>query len=266
MISAPEAIEWTTRLAGLCAAILSAEILLDHRHYADDGLLGWPVMQTRHRALVTSWYAPLAGALLKYRVFLAITVVRLLVGLILTIFAPGGVPGATLIALATVGGLAFQLRTTFGTDGADQVNELVLASLLLNVICASVLVRAAVLWFLALQLALSYFIAGVSKLCGEEWRMGRAPFQIFSTRMYGIQPLGWWLKRNPLISTLMSWTVMAMESSFPLVFIAPRPAAIGLIVGGLAFHIITAVVMGLNTFFWAFVALYPALFWCVFGR
>lgn len=263
MITAADAIEWTTRLSGLCAALLSAEVLIDRRHYADDGLLGWPVMQSRHRWLVASRFAPVVAALLQYRVFIAMTAVRFAVGVALAVLAPTGGVGAVLLACAAGAGLLFQLRSAFGTDGADQMNTVALSTLALNAACDSAVVRTATLWFLAAQLVLSYFVAGVAKLRGEEWRLGRAPSAIFSTRMYGAPALGRWLAAHPRVAWLMSWLVIVTESSFPLVFVTPPPVAMAIMAGGLGFHVFTAAVMGLNTFFWAFAAVYPALIWCV---
>jgi hypothetical protein len=263
MISADEAVQWTTRLAGLCAAYMSVEVLVDRQHYADHGLLGWPVMRSRHRALVASAMAPVASALLRYPVFLAMMGARLAAGLVLATMAPSGDLRTALLALTLVANLLFQLRTAFGTDGADQMNTLTLGALVVDAVSNSPLVRAAALWFQALQLVLSYFIAGVAKLRGEEWRQGRAPTLIFSTRMYGVPPFGRWLGQHPRVSWLMAWIVIVTETSYPLVFVAPPSLAMAIMAGGLGFHVFTAFAMGLNTFFWAFTAAYPALIWCV---
>lgn len=266
MFTAAEAITWTARLAGICCAVLSTEVLLDRRHYSDAGLLGWPVMQSRHRSLVASWYAPVFGLLLNYPAFLTQTLLRLASGLALALLGPHGTVGLVALTLALAAGLLFQLRSAFGTDGADQMNGLTLGALLLDQVCSSPRVRSAVLWFLALQLVLSYFIAGLAKFRGEEWRQGRAAWAIFSTRMYGAPPLGLWLKRHPKVSCALSWSVMVAETAYPVVLVAPAPVAVTILAAGLFFHGINAVLMGLNTFLWAFVAVYPALAWCVLSR
>jgi hypothetical protein len=264
MISAADAIEWMTRLAGVCAVLLSIEVLYDRRHFSDGGLMGWPVMRSRHRALVASWFAPGLDRALSYPAFLGFTAFRLLAGLVLAVAPPGGPAGAVLLGCMAAVGVSFQLRSVFGTDGADQLNVIVLLSLFLDAVVGSAWVRGAVLWFLAAQLALAYFVAGVAKLCGETWRDGRALWQIFSTRMYGQPALGDWLKAHPRASAGASWSIMLLETAFPLVFVVPRPLAVVLVASGVMFHVFAAVFMGLNTFFWAFLSVYPALLWCVF--
>ncbi|MFN0051096.1 MAG: HTTM domain-containing protein [Planctomycetales bacterium] len=266
MMSAADAIEWMTRLAGFCAAILSVEVLIDQAHYSDAGLLGWPVMQSRHRWLVTHWAVPLLNLFLAHRRFLALMGLRLLAAAGLVFADPEGGLGLLLLLTTTATGALYQLRTPFGTDGADQMNLLTLGALSLERLCASEVVRHAALWFVALQLILSYFVAGMAKLRGEEWRSGRAPWGIFTTKLYGIPRLGRWLMRHPRVSWLMSWGIILFEIGFPAVFVAPRPVALAFLVLGLSFHVLTAFVMGLNTFFWAFLAAYPALVWCLMGR
>ncbi len=44
-----------------------------------------------------------------------------------------------------------------------------------------------------------------------------------------------------------------------MLILAGTPGALVIIAGALAFHIGVALIMGLNTFFWAFASAYPAL-------
>lgn len=46
---------------------------------------------------------------------------------------------------------------------------------------------------------------------------------------------------------------MSFEILFPLALIAPAPVLVVFLVAGALFHFGTAVAMGLNVFFWAFV-------------
>jgi hypothetical protein len=55
------------------------------------------------------------------------------------------------------------------------------------------------------------------------------------------------------------WLVMLFEVIFPIVFVAPAPIVAVLLMVGLAFHLGCAVLMGLNSFVWAF----PATYLCV---
>lgn len=67
------------------------------------------------------------------------------------------------------------------------------------------------------------------------------------------------LKRHRVVSLLLCWSVIAFECSAALLILAGTPGAVAIIAGGLAFHVGIALVMGLNTFLWAFASAYPAL-------
>jgi hypothetical protein len=122
-----------------------------------------------------------------------------------------------------------------------------------------------VLWFLALQACLAYFTAGVAKWMGSHWRDGSGLTGVFTTDAFGNQTLGGFLRRSPSSARLLSWSVIILECTFPLVLIAPEPLLWALLAGGVTFHIVTAFVMGLNTFVFAYFALYPAILFVVGG-
>lgn len=257
---ADTAIGLSSRLAGVCAAILSLEVLIDRKHYRDDGLLGWPVMQVRYRQLVASWYAPAIAAAERYPVFLAVTSLRLGAALLLMLDAG---PRAIWLSVLAFAGLLFGLRTSVGTDGADQLSTITLLALTADAWMQSPWVRLAVLWFLAAELVLSYVSAGIAKAFGREWREGRAAWEILSTRMYGIPALGRWLHAQPRLSFALSWGILLFEIGFIAVFFVPPGVGLAIVAAGVSFHIFNAIVMGLNTFLWSFLAAYPALVWVI---
>jgi len=53
-----------------------------------------------------------------------------------------------------------------------------------------------------------------------------------------------------------------MECSFPLAIVVGSPPCLALVAWGVLFHLMNAVVMGLNSFFWAFVATCPPAIYC----
>lgn len=108
--------------------------------------------------------------------------------------------------------------------------------------------------YIALQLALSYVLAGVAKLRDRDWRAGTALPLIVALPHYGVPPrLAALLARAKLAGYLM----LAFELSFPLAYFAPWPYA----VVALGFHLANAFAFGLNRFLWAWLAAWPAVFY-----
>jgi len=79
------------------------------------------------------------------------------------------------------------------------------------------------------------------------------------TRIYGHDGLGRWLDLRPGLSKALCWGTIAFECSFILAFIAEPKLLTALLLGGALFHASAALFMGLNGFFFAFVATYPAI-------
>ncbi len=263
--SAADAVAWTTCLTAISVALLATETLADRASHRDTGLLGLPVAQTRHPWLLVPWVERAVVIVLGYRALLTWTTLRLLAALALIALPLEPASRSITIAFLAGSSLLLGARTGFGMDGADQMTTLVLLALAVDALVDTPLARQAALWFIAAELALSYAVAGTAKLLGPEWRSGRAIWGVLSTRMYGVPPVGIWLRDRPWLSKLICWSVILGEGLFPLVFVVPPPVGWVLIAAGLSFHLGTALLMGLNTFLWAFLACYPALLWCAFG-
>jgi hypothetical protein len=56
--------------------------------------------------------------------------------------------------------------------------------------------------------------------------------------------------------------VVIFECGFPLVLVGCTPVTAILLTIGVIFHVTVSIVMRLNTFLWAFVAVYPAIAVC----
>jgi hypothetical protein len=116
--------------------------------------------------------------------------------------------------------------------------------------------RAGLGW-VALQLITSYFMSGWVKLKHRGWRDGTALPLFLDTGIYGPLPADSWL-RHPLLARAVSWAFILWEGLFALVFLDVRLAWIGCLLGAV-FHFMVFWYFGLNRFFWAWLATYPAL-------
>lgn len=138
--------------------------------------------------------------------------------------------------------IAIRWRGTFN-GGSDFMTFHVLGAWLVS-LCFPESERIC-LHYVAIQLTLSYFVAGVAKIRRREWRSGEALAGFL--RKY----------RAPVAAPfLISWLVIAFELLAPLAWLQPLPFA----AVALSFHAANAYAFGLNRFFWAWLAAYPALF------
>ncbi|MEM7153861.1 MAG: hypothetical protein AAF799_13515 [Myxococcota bacterium] len=158
--------------------------------------------------------------------------------------------------------VAMNMSFVFGTDASDQISLLVLFGLTVGApFRDSESIRLATLWFIALHSAISYMSAGWSKLRIREWRDGRFVRSVATCELYG-HP---WTQRalsGQAMAVLASWATMGFEVLFFLAIVGGPVLAPAVLVVGFLFHLSNAVFMGLNRFVTAFLATYPALWFC----
>ena len=142
--------------------------------------------------------------------------------------------------------------------GADRMSLLLLVCLTLAWWLPAA--REPAFGYLAMQLLLSYAIAGWVKLVNPAWRRGRALRDVFALSAYPVGENVRALAGRPRLLLVAGWGVILFELALPLAFLA-RPALIAaLAVAGL-FHFANACLFGLNRFFWIWIAAYPSILW-----
>jgi hypothetical protein len=189
-------------------------------------------------------------------------VVRLLLLLALVAFLDRPAVHQLCLVALTLITLVLAVRLEHGRDGSDHMSAVVLIALVIGFgPLGDAFLRTAALIFVAAQLCLAYGAAGVAKLVSPTWRRGTALALILDTDTYGHASSAAWLRCHPRIGELLTRSVIVAEVLFGLglVVVLPAPWAWLLLVWGVLFHTATAVLMGLNTFLWAFVAAYPAI-------
>ncbi|MET0287581.1 MAG: hypothetical protein ABW352_24045 [Polyangiales bacterium] len=106
--------------------------------------------------------------------------------------------------------------------------------------------------YIAAQLVLSYFLAGLFKLRDPAWRDGSALPRLLAAPQYRSAAL------HVPFARVAGYAVIVFECAFPLALLDAQ-AAWAFTVAGITFHVLNARVLGLNRFLWAWLAAYPAL-------
>jgi hypothetical protein len=257
MIGRELALEATRIIIAYSVAVSALEMLAARSVFAVDGLLSWPVLRTSFPRLRDP-AERLRDALFEERGLQTQLGVRLLLAAVFVAPVPPPVWG-TAALLLLVGGLLLSYRSFFGGDGSDQMTTVVLAGMAYEAFAAPGPLADAGFWFIAAQLTMSYFAAGIAKVVSEQWRAGTAALDVLRSACYGSRAGTRLLETIPGGSQAASWAVMAFEVSFPLVFFVPPEAALAILFAGVLFHVGNAAFMGLNTFLSAFLAAYPAM-------
>lgn len=244
---------WLERLLGFALFLQTVELLQLRRQCSDGGVWAWPILAAEHR-LVAAPLRWLFALLLPYRPFVALLWLRLALCLLL-ISGVGLVAPALLVTQLAIGA---RFRGTFN-GGSDYMSVVVLLAVS-GAACFATSPRVVkcCLGYVCVQLIFSYFIAGVVKVAQPAWRSGAALGALLRSNRYGTPAwLAQLLQRSALGRTA-TWAVLVFECAFPLALLGPGVAA-AFLAFGVLFHAGNVLAFGLNRFFFAWLAAYPAL-------
>jgi len=256
------AIVWTERLLGLAIFFQTLELLRLKSIWSETGVWRWSVIRKGYSNLPARLFRVL-DFLLQDKHFYYLLVLRAICSILIWFIHPLWV--VTILFFSTWL-IAIRWRGIFN-GGSDSMTALIALSLwivrcfeLLPLGQVQALIQKACLTYIAVQITLSYFLAGVAKLKHSEWRMGTALAQFFRTPRYDSPPI--WIKNladHAQHSQIISWAVIGFEISFPLAWLNPSVCMVYLM-AGFCFHVLNFYIFGLNRFIFAWLAGYPALY------
>jgi hypothetical protein len=249
-------------LASVGVIISTLECLSLNQHYRDSGLFSWRVHRLRDPRLYKRGVLSILDNFFKFPNILGLFIVRGSTALLifflhdhrLVMIFLTGVLGLTSTTLA--------IRGPDGKNGADQMSKMIFLSLPLAFVSTDLLVWRSELFFLCGQLCLAYMTSGVIRIKERQWRDGSYLSLILRQRSYG-NKWCWALgTRYPVTLRLTSLAILSFECLFPIALFLPREACWLFIGIGIIFHLSNAIVLGLNTFLWAYLALFPSFLFC----
>jgi Vitamin K-dependent gamma-carboxylase len=250
-------------LASVGCLIASLELLALREQFEDGGLFSWDVLRTISRATL-SLGTGRSKEWISHPLFVpAVTGARALAVLVLIFFSNYHALSTVCVLVTIAAGMVMFLRAPVGLDGSDQMSLITFVAVAIyKLFPGDVHVAQASLWFIAIQGCLAYFVAGIAKVISPVWRSGEAVRRILGTRTYGSGKVASLVSGRDGVCVVLSWFLMLFECTFPLALAFGKTGFAVFAVLGIMFHVTNAVIMGLNTFVWAFIATYPAILFC----
>lgn len=260
-LSRAQALDRMERISAVTHLVISTEHLCRPESRSYGGFNNWDVTRDSLRRSGPRTRA-LLDVVARRRVTDALHLTRVAGSLVL--LAPGRHDRARAVCDGLVAGSALLLypRSHYGTDGSDQVSFLVQsASALARVSGRRSGLVDACLWAVSAQSTLSYAASGWVKLAGASWRQGLALEGVTRTLTYGDPHVWRAVKRFPKTAKVLGTGVLALECTFPLVYVAGGRLARSYVLGASVFHVANGRIMGLGRFIPAFLSMHPALLW-----
>lgn len=258
-------LDWTAALISAAAALQTIELLLLRPAFDDKGVWRWPVIRQEFEK-----YSPTLRRMfdlsLSYRGFIVILWLRLCAAAffgpaVLMRLSPVTIFLAASYLLGSTLAIAVRWRGTFN-GGSDYMTIVILSALTLSAAFPYFSTAAlGAVFYIVFHATSSYFIAGAVKLRAPSWRDGSAPEAFAKCASYGAP--GWFgrLLENRYAGKAVAWGTIVFELTFPLALYSPA-LCIWYLAAGILFHLANVYLLGLNRFFWAWTAAYPAIYWC----
>lgn len=243
-------------VASVGQALNGAESLRRLEQFAPDGIL------RGRAALQEGGVIPLRVRRWVDRKEVAAALHGLNVILPLVLLAAGRRRSVTVVVSATgvATGKLLAVRNPYGRDGSDQMQGLMYWIRLITAVIPDAQ-RGDDLFLRAVNahMCVSYLTAGLAKAISAKWLSGQTLGLVMRTDLYG----GTWFARVvhrwPLLGRLTTWSTLAWETLFPLIYLSPPRSARAALLLVKAFHLGTAQTMGLPRFVWAFSAGHEAV-------
>ena len=256
-ISSEECASVVLKLVSFGTVIASTELLSLRREWSEQGLYCWQVTRTRFPTALRNRGIVILDALCGYRQYMGFVTLQLICGLLLL---SGIFPEYKLFLLSSI--LFAHLLTMVqqhGTDGADQMQTILLICLVLFYATPDPIVKKAAIWFIGAQIVLAYVTAGIVKIWSPDWLSGSALRKSLVVGL-GSERIYRWLPSNRWLNQLLCLFVVVYECIFPVVLFLGAGARIAFLAMGVLLHVINAFAFGMPRFVFTFAAAYPAVF------
>lgn len=249
------------KVVSVSCVIFSAEFLYLHREFRDGGLFSWRVRRERAFFKRNAFCLPAADRILSYPAILFLIAIYGFLGLCnVFIFSTPDFLGVSCLLISAIGFLV-RIRGNTGLSGSDQYVRVVLAAGGIALLSGSYYCIVAALVFIAGQLTIHYMGGGWMRIQHAAWRDGTYLTRVFGLHTYGRGMAHAIAVRFPEMARYASMSVLLFEVAFVLFYFLPPPTLYFVLAYIALFHVLVALVMGLNNFLWSFVGSFPAFIW-----
>ena len=256
MESLTETLRWIEYLVGFSLLVQNIEYLLLRSSFSKQGAWSWDLVRRDFSG--SAFFQRILDFMFGDSVFLALLFLHFVLGLSLFFSTSLGVIGFLFLMTFLI---SLRFRGAFN-GGADSLTLLTLLCLFISRFFeSSPMIAKGALLYLSLQVLLSYFFSGLMKLKNPKWRNGQALTAILNSNYYSV-PTGFCAQKiNVSSMKLLSQLILVFELIFPLLFLNSTTSLLAF-AAAILFHLINIYLFGLNRFFYAWLAAYPALWYC----
>lgn len=244
----------------------SFEKISNYKEYLTGGLLSWSLL--RKNSSFTSKpesFRNFIDLIFPVRSWMFLIGLRIVCGAWL-LFLPFQSPLLVIsyTGLFVIGSLVNLRNTAYKAETENRFSLIIIGALLLRSLLPTDNVTLAALWFIALQVCLSYFTAGISELRNPDWRKGNG-FRYFATspELVPVEKINIFFEEHKTLTLLINWLIIVFECAFPVTLFAGQGVLFCFLIAGIILHVAIAFGLRMGKFFWVWIATYPALIFII---
>lgn len=244
----------------------SFEKISNYKEYAVGGLLNWSLL--RKNSSFTSKpesFRNFIDVIFPVRPWLFLIGLRIVFGAVLLVL-PFQSPLLVFLyaGLFIIGSMINLRNLAYQAETENRFFLVIIGALLLRSLLPTDNITLAVLWFIALQVCLSYLAAGISKLRSPAWRKGNGfKYVVTSNELVSAKKINIFFEEHKALTRLINWLIILFECTFPVALFGGQIIFWIFLVGGLILHAAIAFGLRMGKFFWIWIATYPALIFIV---
>lgn len=248
-------------MSSVCSLISTLEWISLKERFKNDNYYSWEISRMKVLAGKPQILKMLIDSIFKYPNVLVILWFQLFSSIL--IFFTFNHPILTgLSCLGTsIGYFLISYRRVDGYNGGDSMAKVVLLTGAICFLSQSNEILKVGLIFISFQLILAYTTPGLLRLFDSNWRNGKKLMYILRMETFSKKYVYDFFNKRKALIPLTAIAIVIFESFFGLSIFLPFNLLLFVLILGFIFHLTNAIVMGLNTFLWAFVGSYPAFIW-----
>jgi hypothetical protein len=262
-MSHPQAILFLIgKLISFAVILQSIEFISIRKSLTESGIWRWSELRTDYLFL-PGFFLKGLDFIMNEKAFTAMMILRIVFAIALIDYNFSSVVYSLLFLFLFTSTFLITVRWRGSFNGGS---DYLLLIILLSIIVGSINPNLATgaIWYISLQVASSYFLAGLHKVRREKWWRGIAVGSFVNSPNYSPPAIAVKLLNHSTLARLATWGVLIFELTFPLALINIQLCKFYLL-AGLIFHLSNFFIFGLNRFFWIWTASYPALWYCCYS-
>ncbi|MFX0557846.1 hypothetical protein ACOCEA_13690 [Maribacter sp. CXY002] len=245
--------------SSICSIITTLEWFALRDEFKSSGYYSWEIL--RFKVSKNKKLNKVLNVIFKYPNFLAIFLLQLIFSIAIFFLSDSRVILGISALCVSICYFLISYRRVDGFNGGDSMAKIVFLTSSICFLSNSPVVVELGLIFISFQLILAYTTPGLLRIFDSNWTNGKKLMYVLRMETFSKKSVYEFFSKHPILTKFTSISIIIFEAFFVFSIFLPIKFLLAFLLIGSFFHLMNAMIMGLNTFVWSFVGSYPAIIW-----